>query len=46
MPLSQEQVSEFDRNGVVVAKAVLSANELQRVIDELSALIDARAGAP
>ncbi|MEM7126094.1 MAG: phytanoyl-CoA dioxygenase family protein [Chloroflexota bacterium] len=43
MKLSQEQIQEFDSNGVILAQGVLNAADLQPVIDELEEWIDARA---
>ena len=43
MKLTEEQRDEFHTRGVIIARGALSAADLQPVIDELSAWIDARA---
>lgn len=43
MRLTAEQIAEFNTHGVIVARAVLTHDDLQPVIDELSAWIDERA---
>lgn len=43
MKLTQQQIDEFNQNGVLLAKGVLAADDLQPVISEMSAWIDARA---
>ncbi len=43
MKLTANQIAEFETRGVIVAKGVLTAADLQPVIDELSAWIDDRA---
>ena len=43
MPLSREQIETFNRDGVLIAKGVLTADSLQPVIDELCEWIDERA---
>ena len=43
MTLSPEQVQEFNDTGVVIARGVLTDDDLQPVIDEISAWIDERA---
>ncbi len=45
MALSQEQVEEFNTNGVVIAKDILGEDDLKPLIDELCAWVDARASA-
>lgn len=43
MKLSAGQISEFERNGVILARGVLTHADLQPVIDELSCWVDKRA---
>ena len=43
MKLSTEQIAEFNTRGVIIAREALTHDDLQPVIDELSAWIDARA---
>lgn len=43
MGLTDEQIEEFNTNGVLIVKAVLSDSELDPVIDELAAWVDKRA---
>ena len=43
MKLTTEQIAEFNARGVIIARGVLTHDDLQSVIDELSAWIDARA---
>ena len=43
MKLSTEQIAEFNTRGVIIAREALTYDDLQPVIDELSAWIDARA---
>ena len=43
MALSPEQVETFKKDGVLIAKGVLSESDLQPVIDELCAWVDERA---
>ena len=43
MKLSVEQIDQFQRDGVIIARGALTDADLQPVIDELSAWIDARA---
>lgn len=43
MRLTAEQLAEFNTRGVIIARAVLTHDDLQPVIDELSAWIDERA---
>lgn len=43
MNLTQAQIEQFHRDGVIIARGALTAADLQPVIDELSAWIDARA---
>ena len=43
MALSQEQIEEFNTNGVVIAKDILGEDDVQPLIDELCAWVDARA---
>lgn len=45
MRLTAEQLAEFNTRGVITARAVLTHDDLQPVIDELSAWIDERARA-
>ncbi len=45
MRLTAEQLAEFNTRGVIIARAVLTHDDLQPVIDELSAWIDERARA-
>ena len=43
MRLTAEQIAEFNTHGVIIARAVLTHDDLQPAIDELSAWIDERA---
>ena len=43
MKLTTEQIAEFNTRGVIIAREALTHDDLQPVIDELSAWIDARA---
>lgn len=43
MKLSAEQIDQFHRDGVIIARGVLTDADLQPVIDELAAWIDTRA---
>ncbi|MBX3011129.1 MAG: phytanoyl-CoA dioxygenase family protein [Caldilineaceae bacterium] len=43
MKLNQAQLDQFNRDGVIVARGVLTAADLQPVIDELATWIDERA---
>jgi len=43
MPASPEYVEQFRRNGVAIPEGILTAADLQPVIDEISAEIDRRA---
>lgn len=43
MRLTAEQIAEFNTRGVIIARAVLTHDDLQPAIDELSAWIDERA---
>ena len=43
MKLTTEQIAEFNARGVIIAREALTHDDLQSVIDELSAWIDARA---
>lgn len=45
MKLSQDQTDQFERDGVIIARGALTDSDLQPVIDELAAWIDARADA-
>lgn len=45
MRLTAEQLAEFNTRGVIIARAALTSDDLQPVIDELSAWIDERAWA-
>ena len=43
MKLTTEQIAEFNARGAIIARAALTYDDLQPVIDELSAWIDERA---
>ena len=43
MPLSQKQIDAFNGDGVLIAKNLLGEDDLQPMIDELCAWVDARA---
>ena len=44
MHLTAEQLADFDRDGYVVARGILSpANDLQPVMDEYAAILDREA---
>ena len=43
MKLTTEQIAEFNARGVIIAREALAHDDLQPVIDELSAWIDERA---
>ena len=43
MPLSQKQIDTFNRDGALIAKSLLGADDLQPMIDEQCEWVDARA---
>lgn len=45
MSLTQEQISDFQTNGFVIAQDIFTAADLQPVIDEINRMIDERARA-
>ena len=45
MKLSDDQIGRYEQDGWLLAKGVLSDEDTQPVIDELSAWIDERANA-
>ncbi|MEZ4615519.1 MAG: hypothetical protein R2867_08395 [Caldilineaceae bacterium] len=45
MKLSQTEIDQYQRDGVIIARGVLTSADLQPVIDELAAWIDERARA-